>query len=109
MGAIALAGASVSGVAMALTKNYQKKLAKVMKLVHFVTSTLAVFRTSVSKVLNDGKIDEQEFATIQTLHLGVINELANVDHKMEVETRTQLQKCLLEEINDLKKAIRGAS
>ena len=37
LSAISLAGASVSGVAMALTKKYQKKLVKVTKLTDIVT------------------------------------------------------------------------
>ena len=49
LGAISLAGVSVSGVAMALTKKYQKKPAKVIKLTDIVTPALAVFRTSVSE------------------------------------------------------------
>ena len=57
LGAISLAGASINGVATALTKKYQKKLSKVMKLVDIVTSALAVFEMSVSKALNNGKID----------------------------------------------------
>ena len=109
LGAISLAGASVSGAATALTKKYQKKLAKVTKLVDIVTWTLAVFETSVSKALNDGVLDEKEFATLQMFHLGVHNELANIDCKMEAETRTQLQKSLLQEINDLKKAVSSTS
>ena len=59
LGAISLAGASVSGIATALTKEYQKKLTKVTKLTDIITSALAVFEMSVSKVLKDGKIDEQ--------------------------------------------------
>ena len=59
-------------------------------------------------LLNNGEIDEQEFAMLQTLHLRVLNELANIDQKMEAETRAQLQKSLLEEMNDLKKAVKGA-
>ena len=42
LGTVSLAGASVSGVATALTKKYQKKLAKVTTLVDFITSALAV-------------------------------------------------------------------
>ena len=76
-----------------------------MKLVDIVTSALAVFDTSLSKALNNGKIDEQEFQVLQELHLKVINGLANVDRKMELETRTQLQKSLLEEINGITKAL----
>ena len=109
MGAISLAGVSVSGVAMTLTKKYQKKLAKVTKLVDIVTSALAMFETRVSKALNNGEIVEGEFTMLQTLHLGALSELSNVDCKMEADTRVQLQRSLLEEINDLKKEVKGAS
>ena len=94
LGAISLAGVSVSGVATALNKKYQKKLTKVTKLVDIVTSAITVFEMSVSKALNNAEIDEREFQVLQELHLKVINELSNVDHKMEAEMRTQLQnKC----------------
>ena len=79
LGAISLAGVSVSGMAMVLTKEYQKKLVKVTKLTDIVTLAIAVAETSVSKELNNVEIDEREFAMLQTLHLGVLNELANVD------------------------------
>ena len=82
----------VSGVATVLTKKYQKKLTKVTKLVDIVTSPISVFETSLSKVLNKGEIDEGEFQVLQELHLKVINELSNVDRKMEAEIRTHLQK-----------------
>ena len=62
---------------------------------------------SISKALNNGRIDEWKFATLQTFHLGVLNKLANVDCRVEAKTRACLQKGLLEEINDLKKAIRN--
>ena len=55
LGAVSLTGASVSGVATVLTKEYQKKLSKVTKLADIVTLALAVFETSVSKALNNGK------------------------------------------------------
>ena len=94
-----LAGASVSGVATELTSKYQKKRVKVTKLVNIVTSVIAVFVTSVSEALNNGEIDEREFQVLKDLHLKVINKLANVDHKMESETRTQLQ-------NEIRKTLR---
>ena len=74
-------------------------------MVDIVISALAIFETSVFKGLNDGKIDEKEFQVLQALHLKVINELPDVDHKMESETRTQLQISLLEEINEIKKTL----
>ena len=104
--AVYLAGASVSGVATALTSKYQKELTKITKLVDIVTSAIAVFETNVSKALNNGETDEQKFSMLQELHLKVINELANVDCKMETKTRTQLQKNSLEEINEIKKILR---
>ena len=109
LGTVSLAGASVSGVAMALTKKYKEKLTKVMKLVDIMTLALAVFEMSISKALNNGQVDECQFATLQTFHLGAFSKLANVDHKMEAETRAHLQKSILEEINDLKKAVSSAS
>ena len=60
-----------------------------------MTSAIAVFETSVSKAFNNGEIDKQEFQVLQELHLKLINELSNVIPKMEVETRTQLQKNVL--------------
>ena len=102
LGTVSLAGASINGVATALTKKNQKK---VMKLADTVTFALAVFETSVSKALNDVKVDQQEFTMLQTVHLGVLDKLANVDCKMEAETRAQLQKSILEEINNLKKVV----
>ena len=89
---VSLAGASVSGVATALTSKYQKKLTKVTKLVDIRTSVKAVFETSISKALNNCETDEREFGILQDLHLKVINKLANVDLKIESETRTQFQK-----------------
>ena len=82
LGAVSLAGVSVSGVTTALTSKY-----------------------SVSKVLNNGEIDEKEFSILQALHLKVDNELANIDQKMESENRAQLQKSLQEEINEIKKTL----
>ena len=73
LGAISLAGVSVSGVAIVLTKKYQEKLSKVMKLVNIITLALAMFEKSVSKALNDGRVhDEQEFNMLQALHFGVL-------------------------------------
>ena len=77
LGAVSLAGGGVSGVATALTKKYQKKLAKVTKLVDIVTLALAVFETSIYKALNIGRVDKQEFSMLQTFHFRALNELAN--------------------------------
>ena len=60
-----------------------------------MTSALAVFETSVSKMLNNGKIDEEEFNVLQTSYFKMMNELAGVDQKMGAENRNQFEKCLL--------------
>ena len=103
LGAVSLAGASISSVATALTKKYQKKLSKVAKLTDIITPALAVFERAVSKSLNDGKIDEEEFNSIQTFHLKTMNELTGIDRAMEVENRFQFEKSLLEEMHNIKK------
>ena len=105
LGAVSLAGAGISGITTVLSKKYQKKLSKVVQLINTVTSALAVFEMNVSKALNDGRVDEREFSMLQELHLRVLNELSSLDRKMEAETRTQLQKSLLEEISDLKRKV----
>ena len=58
LGVASLAGARVSGVTTVLTFKYQKKLVKVTKLVDIITLALAIFKTSVSKALNNCGIDE---------------------------------------------------
>ena len=50
-----------------------------------------------------GIIDEEEFNTLQTLHLETLNELTGVDRRMEAEHRSLVKKSLLEEINNIKK------
>ena len=80
MGAVSLDGVSVNGMAMILTKKYQKKLVKVMKLFDIIKPALAVFETSISKALNNGRVDEQEFVMLQALHLEVLSDLSSVGH-----------------------------
>ena len=64
LGTVSLAGMSVSGMATMLSNKYQKKLVNVTKLVDIMASTLTVFETSISKVLNDGRVDEREFTML---------------------------------------------
>ena len=96
LAAASLTGAGASGIISAITKKHQKKLEKVTKLVDIITSAKAVFERVVSKAVSNGKIDEEEFNLLQTLHLEVINELTVVDRKMEAENRNQFEKSLLE-------------
>ena len=103
LGAASLTGAIASGISSTLTKKYQKKLKKVIKLIDIVTPALVVFERVISGALKNGVIDEEEFNTIQTLHLETLDELTGVDCRMEAENRSLVEKSLMEEINELKK------
>ena len=103
LGVASMTGAIASGIISVLTKMYQKKLKKVTKLIDIVTPPLVVFERVISSALKDGIIDEEEFNTLQTLHLETLNELTGVDHRMEAEDRSLVEKGLMEEINELKK------
>ena len=92
-----------SGIISVLAKKHQKKLKKVTKLTDIVTPALVVFERVISGALKDGIIDEEEFNTLQTLHLETLNELTGVDRRMEAENRSLVEKSLMEEINELKK------
>ena len=103
MGAASLTGVIASGIISALTKKYQQKPKKVMQLINIITSALVVFERVVSGTLKNDVIDEEEFNMLQTLHLEMLNELTGIDHRMEAEHRSLVEKSLLEEINEIKK------
>ena len=50
-----------------------------MKLIDIVTPALVVFERAVSGALKDGVIDEEEFNSIQTLHVETLDELTGID------------------------------
>ena len=113
LGAASMTGAIASGIISVLTKKYQQKLKKVMHLIDIITPVLVIFERVVSGALKNGVgptgtplhgVNEEEFNTIQTLHLEMLNELTGIDHRMEAEHRSPVEKSLLEEINELKKA-----
>ena len=103
LGMASMTGAIASGIMLVLTKKYQKKLKKVTKLIDIVTPALVVFDRVISVALKDGIIDEEEFNTLQTLHLETLNELTGVNCRMEAENRSLVEKSLMEEIYELKK------
>ena len=109
LGAASMTGAIASGIISVLAKKYQKKLKKVTKLIDIITSALVVFERVRSGALKDGIIIEEEFNTLQTLHLETLNELMGVDCRMEAENRSLVEKSLMEEINELKKKNQGTS
>ena len=103
LGAASMTGAIASGILSVLAEKYKKKLKKVTKLIDIVTPALDVFERVISGALKDGIIDEEEFNTLQTLHLETLNELTGVNGRMEAENRSLVEKSLMEEINELKK------
>ena len=92
LGGVALASSISVGLVTALVKKYQKKLNKVMKLYNIATSATAVFETSTSQALNDGKIDLKEFQLLQGTYYKALEKLSSTDREMAVETRGQFEK-----------------
>ena len=103
LGATSMTGAIASGIISTLTKKYQKELKKVTRLIDVVTPALVVFERVISGALKNGIINEEEFNTLQMVHLETLNELKGVDRRMEVENRSLVKKSFMEEINELKK------
>ena len=103
LGAASMTGVIASGIILVLTKKYRKKLKKVTKLIDIITPALVVFERVISGALKNGIINEEEFNTLQTLHLETLNELTGINHRMEAENRTLVEKGLMEEINELRK------
>ena len=103
LSAASLTGVIASGTISVVTKKYQKKLKKVTQLIDIISPALVIFERVVSKSLKDGIIDEEEFNTLQTLHLETLNELTGVDCRMEAEHRSLVEKSLQEEINNIKR------
>ena len=87
-----MTGAIASGIISVLTKKYQQKLKKVMKLIDIITPALVIFERVVSGTLKNGVIDKEEFNTLQTLHLEMLNELTGVDRRMEVKAQVSSRK-----------------
>ena len=101
LGTASMTGAIASGTISVLAKKYRKKLKKVTRLIDILTPALVVFERVISDALKNGVIDEEEFNTLQTLHLETLNELTGVDRRMEAENRSLVEKSLMEEINEL--------
>ena len=92
LGAASMTGTIASGLISVLTKKYQQKLKKVTKLIDIITPALVAFERVVSGALKNGIISEEEFNTLQTLHLETLNKLTGVDRRMEAEHRSLVEK-----------------
>ena len=69
LGVSSMTEAIASEIISVLTKKYQQKLKKVMRLIDIITPALDVFERVVSGTLKKGVINEEEFNMLQTLHL----------------------------------------
>ena len=103
LGAASLTGVIASGIISTLTKSMKKKLKKVTRLIDIITRATVVFDRIISAALKDGIINEEEFNTLQTVHLETLNELTGVNRRMEAENRSLVLKSLMEDINEPKK------
>ena len=71
-----------------------------------MTTSLATFETLISLSINDGTvIDAKEFNKLQTLYLQLMTHVRNIDRKMKVQTEENFQKTIMNEINNLEKAL----
>ena len=104
LGAASMTGVIASGIISVLTKKYQQKLKKVTCLIDIVTPALVAFERVVSGTLKNDVINEEEFNTLQALHLETLNELTGIDHRIEADHVSLVEKSLLEEINEKKNA-----
>ena len=94
------------GACLLLTSKKYKKLLKCYELLDKITSSLATFETLISLSIDDGTvIDVKEFHKLQTLYLQQMTHVRNIDRKMKVQTEENFQKTIMNEINNLKKAL----
>ena len=88
------------------SKKYKKKLLKCYELLDKITTSLANFGVLISLSIDDSTvIDAKEFHKLQTLYLQLMTHVRNVDRKMNVQTKENFQKNIMDEINGLKKAL----
>ena len=88
------------------SEKYKKKLLKCYELLDKITTSLVTFETLVSLSIDDGSvIDAKEFHKLQTLCLQLMTYVRNIDRKMKVQTEENVQKTIMDEIVNLKKAL----
>ena len=97
------------GACLLLTsKKYKKKLLKCYELLDKkITASLATFETLISLSIDDDSVtDAKEFHKLQTLYLQLMTHVRNVDRKMKVQTEENFRKTIMDEIVNLKKALK---
>ena len=108
LGVVSTVSTCVGACLLLTSKKYKKKLLKCYELLDKITSSLATFEVLISLSIDDGTvINAKEFHKLQTLYLQLMAQVKNIDQKMKVEAEQnfQLQKTIMDEIINLKKAL----
>ena len=106
LGVVSTVSACVGACLLLTSKMYKKKLLQCYELLDKITSSLATFEVLISLSIDDGTvIDAKEFHKLQTLYLQLITFIRNIDRKMNVQKEENFQKTIMNEINNLKKAL----
>ena len=106
LGVVSTVSTCVGAVLLLTSKRYKKKLLKCYELLDKITSSLATFEVLSSLSIDDGTvIDAKEFHKLQTLYLQLTTHIRNIDRKMKDQTEENFQKTIINEINNLKKAL----
>ena len=105
LGVVSTVSTCVGACLLLTSIKYKKKLLKCYELldkIYKITSSLATFEPGI----DDGTvIDAKEFHKLQTLYLQMMTFVRNIDRKMKVQTEENFQKTIMNEINNLKKAL----
>ena len=106
LGVVNTVSTCVGAYLLLTSKKYKKKLLKCYELLDKITGSLATFEALISLSTDDGTvIDAKEFHRLQTLYLQLMTHVRNIDRKMKVETEESFQKTIMNEINNIKKAL----
>ena len=106
MGVVSTISTCVGACLLLTPRKYKKKLLKCYELLDKITSSLATFEALISLSIDDGTvINAKEFHKLQTLYLQLMTYVRNIDRKMKVEREENFQKTIMNEINNLKKAL----
>ena len=106
LGVVSTVSTCVGGVLLLTSKKYKKKLLKCYELLDKITSSLATFEVLISLSMDDSTvIDAKEFHKSQALYLQLMTHVRNIDRKKKVETEESFQKTIMNENNNLKKAL----
>ena len=77
-----------------------------MKCYELLDKITSSFEVLIGLSLDDGTVvDAKEFHKLQTLYLQLMMFVRNIDRKMKVQTEESFQKTIMNEINNLKKAL----